>query len=137
MLTHVCTHSLPTVPGLITPVLDVDSISSKVTIDWSGSDSADIVRYIVDVREYSSDGPGKVQTTSISVYPQEIPGTALEHTVKSLGKFLFICIALLKYYTCIYTEPEVPYDIQLVAGNTMGCGDLYISEPFFTQEGGI
>ena len=37
----------------------------------------------------------------------------------------------------MYTEPEVPYDIQLVAGNAMGCGDLYMSEPFFTQEGGI
>ena len=65
-------------------MLHVDSVS-EFTIDWSRSDSADIVRYIVDVREYSSDGPGKVQVTSVTDYPQEIPGTDLEHTVKSLG----------------------------------------------------
>ena len=72
-------------------MLDVDSVS-EITIDWSSSDSADIVRYIVDVREYSSTGPGRVKTTSITGYPLEIPETALDHTVKSLSKILLIYI---------------------------------------------
>ena len=120
-------------------MLRVDSVS-EFTIDWSRSDSADIVRYIVDVREYSSDGPGKVQMTSVTGYPLEIPGTDLEHTVKALSKILFIYTHLLMFVMIleyILTEPEVPYDIQLVAGNTIGCGDLHISKPLFTQEGGI
>ena len=72
----------------------MDSVS-EFTIDWSSSNSADIVRYIVDVREYSSAGPGKVQMTSVTDYPLEIPGTVLEHTVKSLSKILIIYICLL------------------------------------------
>ena len=66
-------------------MLRMIDVSSEFTIDWSSSDSADIVRYIVDVREYSSAGPGKVQMISVTGYPLEIPGTDLEHTVKSLG----------------------------------------------------
>ena len=77
-------HSFSTVPGLTTPMLRVDSVS-EFTIDWSRSDSADIVRYIVEVRKYSSAGPGKVQMTSVTDYPLEIPDSDLEHTVKSLG----------------------------------------------------
>ena len=78
-----------------------DSVSG-ITIDWSRSDSvsADIVRYIVDVREYSSAGPGKVQMRSITGYPLELPSTTLQHTVKSLSKtplflstsFSIICV---------------------------------------------
>ena len=86
--TYICTifasRSLSTVPGLITPIHVVDSVS-EVTIDWSSSHSADVVRYIVDVRRYSSAGPGQVRNTSITGYPLEIPGTTLQHTVKSLG----------------------------------------------------
>ena len=92
MITHVHSffglHSPSTVPVLITPVLVVDSVSD-ITIDWSSSHSAYVVRYIVDVREYSSTGPGQVQMNSIADYPQEIPGTAQEHIVKSLSKILF------------------------------------------------
>ena len=32
--------------------------------------------------------------------------------------------------------PEVPYDVQLVAGNGAGCGKVRISQVFFTREGG-
>ena len=32
--------------------------------------------------------------------------------------------------------PEVPYDVQLVAGNGAGCGKVSISQVFFTREGG-
>ena len=32
--------------------------------------------------------------------------------------------------------PEVPYDVQLVAGNGAGCGKVSTSEIFFTREGG-
>ena len=32
--------------------------------------------------------------------------------------------------------PEVPYDVQLVAGNGAGCGKGSISQVFFTREGG-
>ena len=85
----VCTylHNLSTVPGLITPVRTTDNVS-EITIDWRRSDrvSADIVRYIVDVREYSFAGPGKVQMSSITGYPLELPSTTLQHTVKSLSK---------------------------------------------------
>ena len=95
----VCTylHILSTVPGLITPVRTTDSVSG-ITIDWSRSDSvsADIVRYIVDVREYSSAGPGKVQMRSITGYPLELPSTTLQHTVKSLSKTL-------SYWACLLT----------------------------------
>ena len=33
-------------------------------------------------------------------------------------------------------EPEVPYDVQLVAGNGAGCGEISRSQRFFTREGG-
>ena len=95
----VCTylHILSTVPGQITPVRTTDSVS-EITIDWSRSDnvSADTVRYIVDVREFSSAGPGKVQMRSITGYPQELPSTTLQHTVKSLSKTL-------SYWACLLT----------------------------------
>ena len=80
-------HNLSTVPGQITPVRTTDNVS-EIIIDWSRSDSvsADIVRYIVDVREYSSAGTGKVQMSSITGYPLELPSMPLQHTVKSLSK---------------------------------------------------
>ena len=31
----------------------------------------------------------------------------------------------------------VPYDVQLVAGNIAGCGEITTSQHFFTREGGI
>ena len=96
-------HSHSTVPGLITPMVHVDSVS-EITIDWSSSDSADIVRYIVNVREYSSAGPGKVQISSITGYPQQIPGTSLEHTVGSLGMHSLS-------YTIVYTLSVDAYNI--------------------------
>ena len=130
-------YFLSTVPGLITPMLRVDSVS-EFTIDWSRSDSAAIVRYIVDVRKYASAGPGKVQMTSVTGYPQQIPGTDLEHTVKSLSKHFQYIIHNFIYHVShsMYTAPEVPYDVKFVAANIQGCGDLYISQPFFTREGG-
>ena len=36
----------------------------------------------------------------------------------------------------ISLEPEVPYDIQLVAGNGVGCGKVISSNLIFTREGG-
>ena len=40
----------------------------------------------MDVRKYSSAGAGKVKRDSVTSYPQEIPGTELQHTIESLGK---------------------------------------------------
>ena len=81
-------HSVsPAVPGLITAAMSIIS-DAEITVDWSGSSGVggDIVRYIVNVREYSSDGPGKVKTSNVSSYPQQLPGTQRELTVKTLGK---------------------------------------------------
>ena len=82
---------------------------SEITIDWSRSDSPDIVRYIVDVRKYSSAGPGKVQMSSITGYPQQIPGTSLQHTVGSLGMHslsytivLSLWMLIIFVYTVVY-----------------------------------
>ena len=33
-------------------------------------------------------------------------------------------------------EPDVPYDVQLVAGNGVGCGKMIRSDLTFTREGG-
>ena len=81
-------HSVsPAVPGLITAAISIIS-DAEITVEWSGSSGVggDIVRYIVNVREYSSDGPGKVKTSNVASYPQQLPGTQREFTVKILGK---------------------------------------------------
>lgn len=44
-----------------------------------------MVRYIVNVRQYISDGDGKVNVASIAGYPMEVPGTAMQHMITSLG----------------------------------------------------
>ena len=44
------------------------------------------MRYIVNVRQYFSDGVGKVRVASIDGYPLEVPGTDLQHEVESLGE---------------------------------------------------
>ena len=88
--TNIC---FPTAPGMIIPTISNIS-DSEIIIDWSNSSnvSGDIVRYIVNVREYSSDGPGKVKTRNVASvarsYPQQLPGTQRELTVKTLSKNL-------------------------------------------------
>ena len=63
---------------------------TEITIDWSSSSGVGgyIVRYIVNVRVYSSDGPGKVMTSNHTDYPLELPSTNLQHPVQSLSKNL-------------------------------------------------
>ena len=36
----------------------------------------------------------------------------------------------------IWSGPEVPYDVQLVASNGAGCGKVTNSKYIFTKEGG-
>ena len=82
--THVYTHVSvcnghsvsPAVPGLITAEISISD--TEITIDWSSSSGVgggDIVRYIVNVRVYTSDGPGKVTIDNVASYPQQLPGT--------------------------------------------------------------
>ena len=94
-------------------MVHVDSVS-EIIIGWSSSDSPDIVRYIVDVRKYSSAGPGKVRMTSVTGYPQQIPGTSLEYTVGSLGMHslsytivlsLWMLIANICIYSSVFLMP--------------------------------
>ena len=124
-----------TVPEQITPMINLEN-DSNIVIDWSGSDSLSediiIVRFVVDVREYLSDGPGKTKTQSITGYPREIPSTELNHTVVSLSKTLLIKTII----KLLHTEPEVPYDVRLLGANTVGCGPTTNTSPFFTKEGG-
>ena len=63
---------------------------TEIIIEWSSSSgvSGYIVRYIVNVRVYSSDGPGKVTISSHNDYPLELPSTNLQHPVQSLSKNL-------------------------------------------------
>ena len=87
MIPHNC---FPTAPGMIIPMISIIN-DSEIIIDWRSSSnvSGDIVRYIVNVREYSSDGPGKVKTSNVArSYPQQLPGTQRELTVKTLSKNL-------------------------------------------------
>ena len=44
-----------------------------------------MLRYIVDVREYISGGPGLIETQSVSGYPLELPTSQLHHTPTALG----------------------------------------------------
>lgn len=39
----------------------------------------------MNVRQYISDGDGKVNVASIAGYPMEVPGTAMQHMITSLG----------------------------------------------------
>ena len=77
----------PAVPGLITAEISIIS-DSEITIDWSGSSGVggDILRYIVNVRVYTSDGPGKVTIDNVASYPQQLPGTQRELRVNTLCK---------------------------------------------------
>ena len=86
MLIHVYTsiHILSTVPEQITPVKQVVT-ESQITIKWTKT-SEDIVRYVLDVREYSSAGPGETKNESIISYPREIPATETQYTVTSLSE---------------------------------------------------
>ena len=77
-----------TVPGLITPAIQADS-DSEIIINWNKtSANNNILRYVVDVREYSSAGPGKTKKKSITGYPREIAGTETQHRVNLLSKTL-------------------------------------------------
>ena len=73
-----------TEPNQITSEKNVES-SSDVAINWRNS-SRDILRYIVDFRQFMSDGAGKIKNGSISGYPRELPATQLELTVKNLSE---------------------------------------------------
>ena len=86
MLVHACTsiHILSTVPEQITPVKQMDT-DSQITIKWTET-SEDIVRYVLDVREYSSAGPGKTKNKSITGYPRVIPATETQYIVTSLSE---------------------------------------------------
>ena len=44
-----------------------------------------MVRYIVDVREYTAGVKGKVEAESVNGYPREISAIQLNHTVESLS----------------------------------------------------
>ena len=114
--THVYTHVSvcnghsvsPAVPSLITAEIPIIS-DTEITIDWSSSSGVggDIVRYIVNVRVYSSDGPGKVTTSSVASYPQQLPGTQRDLTVKSLGKTAAILLCAPVVYTECLCAPVV------------------------------
>ena len=77
-----------TVPGLITPAIQAGS-DSEVIINWNKTGANNnILRYVVDVREYSSAGPGKIKKKRITGYPREIAGTETQHRVNLLSKTL-------------------------------------------------
>ena len=76
----------PSVPDQVVPAFSSNN-DTEATIVWSSSSdvSGSVVRYIVNVRQYFSDGDGKVRVASINSYPLEVPGTILQHVVTSLG----------------------------------------------------
>jgi len=76
----------PSVPDQVVPAFSPNN-DTEATIVWSSSSdiSDSVARYIVNVRQYFSDGDGKVRVTSINGYPLEVPGTVLQHVVTSLG----------------------------------------------------
>ena len=76
---------LPQYPGEIRPNL-INKTADEVTISWVDSAAPfSILRYIVLVERYVEAGPGKETTEKVTGYPRELPGTQLQHTVKSLG----------------------------------------------------
>ena len=127
------------VPDKIVPTHSLDG-ETNITIAWNSS-SSDVVRYIVNVRQYFSDGVGKVRVAGIAGYPLEVPGTVLQHVVASLSEPLRahgVSASLPPSPAPLPpTEPLVPYDVQLVAGSVAGCGEPVTSQPFFTKEGGM
>ena len=74
-----------TVPVPVIPTISIVS-ESEVTIHWTRSEAGIVLRYIVDVRRYSKDGPGEVKLDHLRGSPRVVPGIELQHTVKSLGK---------------------------------------------------
>ena len=74
------------VPDQVVPASSPNN-DTEATVIWSSSSnvSDSVVRYIVNVRQYFSDGDGKVRVASINGYPLEVPGTILQHMVISLG----------------------------------------------------
>ena len=45
-----------------------------------------------------------------------------------------LLLSSLCFISCV--EPEVPYDVELVAGSGVGCGETIRSDLTFTREGG-
>jgi len=76
----------PSVPDQVVPAFSPNN-DTEATIVWSSSRgvSDSVVRYIVNVRQYFSDGDGKVRVTNKNGYPLEVPSTILQHMVTSLG----------------------------------------------------
>ena len=52
----------------------------------------------MNVRQYFSEGDGKVRVASISGYPVEVPGIVLQHVVKSLGTFFMLFQCTCSFY---------------------------------------
>lgn len=77
------------VPARIIPTISTVS-DSEITVHWNNSETGIVLRYIVDVREYNDDGPGKVRIDSLQGYPKRVSGTALNHTVDSLSKSVLL-----------------------------------------------
>ena len=125
-----------------------------VRINWTNP--AGVFSYIVNVRQYSSNGQGKIKVDPLDEFPEEIDASPLQFDVRNLGetqaspKMLFVIPAPLLFssylrlllplpftFPVLYSSPAalVPYDVQLVARNLGGCGPLKTSDPFFTEEG--
>ena len=58
----------------------------KATISWSASPG--VLGFILDIRKYVSDGPGKERNESIAGYPKRLSASLTELTVDSLGMVL-------------------------------------------------
>ena len=119
---------------MLSPVLKVDD-PEEITISWSPSSG--VLRYILEVRQFIEDGPGKEKPKTINGYPRELSGTVLEHTVTDLSEILSCCSLQLHSSLSLSLSAviETPYNYLLVAGNTHGCGPVYNSPTFFTKEG--
>ena len=67
--------------------MDIDEDDpEEITIRWSPSSG--VLRYILEVRQFVADGPGKEKMKTNDGYPRELAGTELEHTVTDLSEIL-------------------------------------------------
>ena len=127
--------SCSTAPERLNPELNIDENDpEEITIRWTPSSS--VLRYILEVRQFVADGPGKEKVKTIDDYPRELAGIELEHTVTDLSEILrFHSLLQLPSPHSLSVVGETPYQYTLVAGNTQGCGRIFSSSTFFTKEG--
>ena len=75
------------VPERLNPVVDIDDDNpEEIIIRWSPSYG--VLRYILEMRQFVADGPGKEKIKMIDGYPLELSGVVLGHTVTNLSKIL-------------------------------------------------